>query len=75
MTTSIENTTEKISTFLTIKNASAKFPFSESSLRHMIFLNKFGFNDKVVVRIGRKLLLKEDRLISFLNDFNKGDKA
>jgi len=41
----------------------------------MIFLNKFGFNDKVVVRIGRKLLLKEDRLISFLNDFNKGDKA
>ena len=72
MTINLEKTTEKVSNFSTIKNAATKFPFSEGALRHMIFLNKFGFNDKVVVRLGRKILLKEDCLTSFLNDCNEG---
>ncbi len=76
MTKELQETINKVSNFLSVKSASAKYSvFSEGAFRHMIFLNKYGFADKVVIRVGRKILLKEDSLISFLNDFNKGDEV
>ncbi len=68
-----ENQTDnKIYNFINIRSAANEFPFSESALRHMIFLNKGGFSDKVVVRIGRKILLKRQALIDYLNQHSVG---
>lgn len=63
-----EEKNSKNSNVITVKTAAMKFPLSEGALRHMIFLNKFGFADKVVVRLGRKVLLKEQAFIDFLNE-------
>lgn len=59
-------TEKKVNDFLTIRNAANEFPFSESALRHMIFLNKGGFSEKVVIKIGKKILLKRQEMINFL---------
>ncbi|NGX51767.1 MAG: hypothetical protein KR126chlam5_00050 [Candidatus Anoxychlamydiales bacterium] len=68
----MENTANKIEDFLTVRTAAKEFPFSESAIRHMIFLNKEGFKDKVVIKIGKKILLKRKEIISFLYDNSLG---
>jgi hypothetical protein len=59
--------------YLTIKMFSAKHPaFSEASLRYHIFNEtKNGF-DKAIKRVGRKILINEERFFEWLEFQNGG---
>jgi hypothetical protein len=53
--------------YLTVKQMAAKHPaFSEASLRYHIFHEKTNGFDKVVHRIGRKILINENRFSEWL---------
>ena len=59
--------------FSTIAQTSAKFPaFTEGALRWLVFnaaSNGFG---KVIVRVGRRVLIDEERFVEWLRDQRKG---
>lgn len=53
--------------YLDKKQASQKYPFlTENMLKNLLFKDIGGFRGKVVRRIGRRILLDEQALLSFL---------
>lgn len=59
--------------YLTVKQMAAKHPaFSEASLRYHIFHETKNGIDKVIKRIGRKILIDEDLFFQWLEDMNGG---
>lgn len=52
-----------------IKETASRNPgITESQLRKYVFTNQGGFEDQVVLRFGRKVLIDEDRLYSWLEN-------
>lgn len=52
--------------FLRVRQAVEAYPFSEGSLRWLIFNRKFNGFEKVLIRVGRKILLDEEKLVEWL---------
>lgn len=54
--------------FLTIKQASDKYPaFSQASLRWIIFNSKLNGATAFIRKIGRKVLIEESGFLSWIN--------
>ena len=55
--------------FLTVKQVAEKYPWpSEQGLRHLIFYaDENGFS-RCIRRIGRRVLIKEEEFLSWLNE-------
>ena len=61
---------EKI--FLTIKQWLSKYEaIPEGGIRHLIFTNRDNFNERVVKKLGRKILLDEHAFLAFINEHTK----
>ena len=57
--------------YLTVKQCALKYPFIPiGGLRHLIFSN-VKFKEKVVNRIGKKILLDEQAFLEFIKESNK----
>jgi len=55
--------------YLSKKETSSKYPFlSENTLKNLLFKNIDGFRDKVAHKLGRKVILDEEALLSYLKD-------
>lgn len=55
--------------YLTKKQAIQRYPFlTENVLKNLLFKNIGGFRDRVVRRLGRKVLLNEEALLMFLDE-------
>ncbi len=55
--------------YLTKKQALEKYGFlTENMLKNILFKNIGGFRNKVVRKIGRRILLDEQALLSFLDN-------
>lgn len=60
-------------TYLTVKQMAAKHPaFSEASLRYHIFNETTNGIDKAIKRIGRKILINEERFFEWLESHDGG---
>jgi hypothetical protein len=60
-------TIELPSNYLTKKQACKKFDFlTENMLKNLLFKNPNGFRDKVVHRLGRRILISEESLLKYL---------
>ena len=58
--------------YLTKKQAIEKYPFlSENMLKNLLFKNIGCFRDKVVKKIGRRIILDEVALLLFLSGSNE----
>jgi len=56
-------------TYLTKKQACQKYPFlSENMLKNILFKDLGGFRDKVVRKIGRRIILDEEALLRYLSE-------
>lgn len=53
---------------LTVPEAAAKLGRTEQQVRYLIFHNVDGFDDRVVVRIGRSVRLREDRVDQLIEE-------
>ncbi|MBS0649428.1 MAG: hypothetical protein JSS10_09445 [Verrucomicrobia bacterium] len=61
--------------YLTKKQAIEKYPFlSENMLKNLLFKNIGFFRDKVVKKIGRRIILDEVALLLFLSESNKKER-
>jgi hypothetical protein len=61
--------------YLTKKQAIEKYPFlSENMLKNLLFKNIGCFRDKVVKRIGRRIILDEEALLLFLSESNEKER-
>jgi hypothetical protein len=55
--------------YLTKKMAIQKYPFfTENMLKNLLFKNINGFRTAVVHKVGRRILLDEQALLSFLDN-------
>ncbi len=62
-------TTELPTKYLSKKEASSKYSFlTENTLKNLLFKNTDGFRDKVARKLGRKVILDEEALLSYLNE-------
>lgn len=53
--------------YLTKKQACEKYPFlSENMLKNLLFKDIGGFRNKVVRKLGRRIILDEEALLSFI---------
>ena len=53
--------------YLTIKQTAQKYKiFPEGGLRHLIFLNKDNFRDKIVKKIGKKVVLDTEAFMNWI---------
>ena len=53
--------------YLTKKQACKKYPFlTENMLKNLIFKNHNGFRDKIVRRLGRRVVINEVALLEFI---------
>jgi hypothetical protein len=60
--------------YLTKKQACQKYPFlTENMLKNILFKNIGGFRSKVIIKLGRRVLLDEEALLLFLSN-SKGGK-
>jgi hypothetical protein len=58
--------------YLTKKQTVEKYPFlSENMLKNLLFKNIGCFRDKVVKKIGRRIILDEEALLLFLSESNE----
>lgn len=58
--------------FLTLKQWLEKYKaIPEGGIRHLIFTNKNDFNQKVVKKLGRKILLDEQAFLEFIDQHTK----
>jgi hypothetical protein len=61
--------------YLTKKQAIEKYPFlSENMLKNLLFKNIGRFRDKVVKKIGRRIILDEIALLIFLSESNEKER-
>jgi hypothetical protein len=61
--------------YLTKKQAIEKYPFlSENMLKNLLFKNIGFFRDKVVKKIGRRIILDEVALLLFLSGSNEKER-
>ena len=59
-------------TLSTIKQFSGKYPaFSEGSLRYLVFNARQNGIDSAVLRVGKKLLIDEERFFVWLDALNE----
>lgn len=59
--------------YLTKQQAIQKYPFlSENMLKNLLFKDVGGFRGKVVRKLGRRVLIDEQALLTFIAD-SKGD--
>lgn len=59
--------------YLTVKQMAAKHPaFSEASLRYHIFNETKNGIDRAIKRVGRKILINEERFFEWLENQNVG---
>lgn len=59
--------------FFTVAQLSEKFPaFSEGSLRWLVFNASSNGFDKAIVRVGRRVLIDEQRFVEWLRDQGAG---
>lgn len=64
------NKTQK--NFLTLKQWLAKYQaIPLGGIRHLIFTNKNNFNQRVVKKLGRKILLDEDAFLAYIDEHAK----
>ncbi|MBS0607405.1 MAG: hypothetical protein JSR57_10690 [Verrucomicrobia bacterium] len=55
--------------YLTKKQTLQKYPFlTENMLKNILFKDIGGFRSKVVRKLGRRILLDEDALLSFISN-------
>jgi len=58
--------------FLTIKQTAQKYRiFPEGGIRHLIFMNKDNFRDKVVIKIGKKIVLDTEALLKWITEHHR----
>jgi len=58
--------------FLTLKQWLAKYQaIPEGGVRHLIFTNKNNFNQRVVKKLGRKILLDEGAFLAYIDEQTK----
>ncbi|MFM7469189.1 MAG: hypothetical protein ACKO37_06795 [Vampirovibrionales bacterium] len=63
-------------TYLTVKQMAAKHPaFSEASLRYHIFHERQNGLDKALIRVGKKILIKEDSFLDWLESQQEGAQS
>lgn len=60
--------TTKAPQLLTVADARDRLDKTESGIRHMIFYDVDGFASRCVVRIGRSVRIREDRLAEFIEE-------
>ena len=64
--------TIKQKSFLTMKQWLEKYQgIPKGGIRHLIFTNKDNFNNRVVKKLGRKILLDEEAFLDFINEHSK----
>ena len=55
--------------YLTKQQAVEKYPFlTENMLKNLLFKNVGGFRNKVVRRLGRRIILDEEALLLFISN-------
>lgn len=54
---------------LTVKQTGKLMGKTEAGVRHLIFYDVGGFSSKCVVRIGRSVRVREDRLAEFIEHY------
>lgn len=60
---------ELTKTYLTKKQACAKYPFlTENMLKNILFKDVGGFRGKVVRKLGRRIILDESALLLFISE-------
>ena len=58
--------------FLTLKQWLQRYQaIPEGGIRHLIFTNKDNFNNRVVKKLGRKILLDELAFLSYIDEHSK----
>ncbi|PIS00450.1 MAG: hypothetical protein COT84_07580 [Chlamydiae bacterium CG10_big_fil_rev_8_21_14_0_10_35_9] len=58
--------------FLTLKQWLEKYQaIPEGGIRHLIFTNKHNFNQRVVKKLGRKILLDEQAFLNYIDEQSK----
>ncbi len=63
---------QRLKSFLTLKQWLEKYPaIPEGGIRHLIFTNKDNFNERVVKKLGRKILLDEHAFLSYIDEHTK----
>ena len=64
-----------MSQYYTVKQMAEKYPaFSEASLRYHIFHEETNGLNEALIRVGRKILIKEDAFFDWIENQNKGGK-
>lgn len=59
--------------YLTKKQACQKYPFlTENMLKNILFKDIGGFRSKVIIKLGRRILLDEEALLLFLYNSRGG---
>jgi hypothetical protein len=59
---------KQIHSYLTKPQAVEKYPFlTANMLKNLLFKNLNGFRDKVVKKLGRRILLDEEALLNFIS--------
>ena len=53
---------------LTVAEAGARLGLTEAGIRHRIFHDTDGFSTRCVVRVGRSVRIREDRLAEFIDE-------
>lgn len=61
--------TELPQKYLTKRQACEKYPFlTENMLKNLLFKNVGGFREKIVRKLGRRIILDEDALLLYLTN-------
>ena len=64
---------QHLKSFLTLKQWLEKYSaIPEGGIRHLIFTNRDNFNERVVKKLGRKILLDEHAFLTYIDEHTKG---